>query len=347
MRQRALLPIEFEGIADQVHWAHEVVHGFEWAGSCPQCGGVVHQNGEWPDRLRLWPKSRKTGKPLAWCRHCGWKWTPAKESKPDPALVAKLEAERLRAIAEHAKAVQRARNVVRTEKKWEDYHKYLMWHSGAKKVWAESLGMPVEKAEEWFTYWRLGASLGHVFWRQNGNEQYVSFKSNTLTFPICDLDGKVINIKHRLMQPGEDGIRYRQEYRGTGEGVFIANRKLLNKGDWAILAEGDKKAMVTFITASNVNIQVYGLPMTPSLDLLGGITAKHILYIPDPDAFEDGKKYAINRVVSVFAQRDLRIIKLPEKIDDYIIKEHKDRKWIVEMFKLPRWSGKILWSEYQ
>jgi hypothetical protein len=96
-----------------------------------------------------------------------------------------------------------------------------------------------------------------------------------------------------------------------------------------------------------VNIQVYGLPMTPSLDLLGGITAKHILYIPDPDAFEDGKKYAINRVVSVFAQRDLRIIKLPEKIDDYIIKEHKDRKWIVEMFKLPRWSGKILWSEYQ
>jgi hypothetical protein len=342
-----MLPAQFEAIADQVHWVHEVVHGFEWAGSCPECGGVIHQNGEWPDRLRLWPRSRKTGKPLAWCRHCGWKWTPAKESKPNPALVAKLEAERLKAILEHTKAVERARNVVRVEKRWNVYHDVLIRNSGAMAVWATSLGLPDQnETRPWVDYWSLGCAMGRTFWMPNGNEQYKSFKSNTLTFPICDMDGKAINIKHRLMIPGPDEVRYRQEYRGTGEGVFIANRKLLNKGDWVILAEGDKKAMVTFITAANWDIQVLGLPMTPSLDLLGSITAKHILYIPDPDAFDDGKKYVINRVISVFAQRDLRIAKLPDKVDDYIIANHKDKEWIKGMFLLPKWKMEKPWSEY-
>ena len=346
MRQHARVPIEFEAIADQLHYFHEVVHGFEYAAACVECGGTVHQNGDWPDRLRLWPRSRKTGKPLAWCRHCGWKWTPKETFKPDPALIAKLEAERQKAIAEHEAAVKRARATVQREKKWQTYIGDLSDHPGAVAQWMDALGInDVVTAWKWFEYWQLGCDPSHTFWNMNGNEQFKSFKSPTLTVPLCDLNGKAINIKHRLLKIGEDGQKYRQEYRGTGEGIFIANRKLMNKADWVILAEGEKKAMVAYITADRTDLQVFGLPITPSLELLGAINGKHILYIPDPDVFEDGKKYGINRVISVFAQRDLRIVKLPDKLDDLIIREKKSAEWLLGMWKLPRWTMEKKYNE--
>lgn len=346
MRRQSNLPAEFEFLSGKVHYVHEVVAGTEWASSCPSCGGEIHRNGEWPDRFRMWPKS-KHGTPLGWCRHCNAKFTPKQEFKPDPALLEKLRLEREKADAEHIAAVKKARIIVQREKKWEVYNFNLLKNISANLRWCEVLGVNEANIDQYTSYWKLGCDPHHTFWNMNGNEQFKSFVSPTLTFPLCDLNGKAINIKHRLLKIGPDGLRYRQEYRGTGEGIFIANRGLMNKADWVILAEGEKKAMVSYIcVGGNTKLQIFGLPMTPSLELLGAINGKHILYIPDPDVFEDGKRMAMNRVMSVFAQRDLHIVRLPAKLDDYIIDNHKDSAWLLAMWKLPKWTMEVPYYAY-
>jgi hypothetical protein len=351
MHRASALPVEFAAIADRVHYVREVVHGSEWAGSCPSCGGEIHRNGEWPDRCRFWPHStRAGGKPLAWCRSCGWKWTPKKEVKVDPAKLEEMKRAREKAEAEHERAQKQARAAVQREHKWEVYHNLLMNTIPAQDAWIAALGVDQFKFFEMAEYWKLGCSLKHEFWVPNGGERIVVHTSNTLTVPVTDLNGKCINIKHRLTKPGADGVRYRQEYRGTGEAVFIANRQLMNRGNWAVIAEGEKKAMVAWtLTGPNMKLQVFGMPASPSLKLMESIKAEHIVYIPDPDVFE--KEMMINRAISVWARRDFRIVKLPDKLDDFIIANKPDPFWLLAMFKLPTWfessrSGHK-WSEYK
>ena len=351
MHRVSSLPPEFAEIADRVYYIQERVHGSEWSGSCPSCGGEIHQNGEWPDRCKFWPRSTKAGgKPLAWCRVCGWKWTLKKEVIVDPSKLEEMKKAREKAEAVHELAIKTARVRVQREKKWMVYHNLLAGIPKAEIAWQEALGIDGFQLDDLAKYWRLGASINHDFWTPNGDEKFVLHRSNTLTIPVTDLNGKCINIKHRLCKVGADGVRYRQEYRGTGEAIFIANRSLLNNGDWAIVAEGEKKAMVAFITTNlNERLQVFGMPLSPSLELLESIKANHIVYIPDPDAFE--KEYTINRVIGAWARRDFRVVKLPNKLDDYILANKKDPFWLLAMFKLPTWfetskhGGK--WSEYK
>ena len=351
MHRPSSLPAEFAPIADRVNHVREVVHGNEWAGSCPSCGGEVHRNGEWPDRCRFWPHStRAGGKALAWCRSCGWKWTPKKEEKVDPAKIKAVADARAKAEAAHELAVKQARANVQKAKRWQVYYRHLLIEPKAQAAWMKALGVDEFYVLDLAKYWQLGCDMNHTFWMPNGDETMVSHKSNTLTVPLTDMDGKCINIKHRLTHPGADGVRYRQEYRGCGEAVFIANRTLMNHALYAIIAEGEKKAMVAWICANQEpTVQVFGMPLSPSLDLMKSITAEHIVYIPDPDAFD--KQVLINRAIGVWARKDFRIVKLPDKLDDYIIAKKKTADWILSMFQLPTWflsskQGKK-WSEYE
>jgi hypothetical protein len=250
----------------------------------------------------------------------------------------------------HELAIKQARANVQKAKRWQVYYRKLLDEPKAQDAWMKALGVDEQHVLDLAKYWQLGCDLKHTFWMPNGDENMVSYQSNTLTIPLTDLDGKCINIKHRLTKPGPDGVRYRQEYRGCGEAVFIANRSLMNHAVYAIIAEGEKKAMVAWIAANQEpTFQVFGMPLSPSLSLMGSITAEHIVYIPDPDAFD--KEVLINRAISVWARRDFRIVKLPDKLDDYILAEKKDAPWLLSMFHLPTWfqmskQGKK-WSEYK
>mgnify|MGYP003440847534 CR=1 FL=1 len=88
------LPLEFAELSGKVFYVRERIRGREWSSSCPKCGGIPHQNGQFPDRFRMWTKS-KIGKPFGWCRACNYKWTSERDYKPDPARIEAWRQERL------------------------------------------------------------------------------------------------------------------------------------------------------------------------------------------------------------------------------------------------------------
>ena len=88
------LPPEFIELSGQVQYVRERVRGKEWSSSCPKCGGSPHSHGEFPDRFRMWTKS-KIGKPFGWCRACDYKWTSERDYKPDPEKIEQWRQERI------------------------------------------------------------------------------------------------------------------------------------------------------------------------------------------------------------------------------------------------------------
>ena len=138
----------------------------------------------------------------------------------------------------------------------------------------------------------------------------------TLTIPVRNLQGEIINIKHRLLEPIPDGTKYRMEYRVGIEPIFMANLEKKNEAESVWIVEGEKKAGITFITLDDPETQMIGLPKTPSDELLQAIGGKIVYYIPDPDVSPRWKK----RIYDNMKGRDLRLIELPDKVDDFIIR---------------------------
>jgi hypothetical protein len=77
MNRTVSLPPEFSELNGKVDFVIKRGHN-EYSSSCPQCGGFVHQDGSYPDRFRLFIASEATGKPLGWCRSCGFTFWPGK-----------------------------------------------------------------------------------------------------------------------------------------------------------------------------------------------------------------------------------------------------------------------------
>ena len=319
------LPPEFVELSGKVAYVRERIRGKEWSSSCPKCGGVPHSHGEFPDRFRMWTKS-KIGKPFGWCRVCNYKWTSEKDYRPDPA---RIEAWRLERI-EHekqikAEAEQAIKNLTEVHK-WESYYSWLAADKIAAEYW---ISAGIEDAY-WWGEWRLGYDPAHVFWYDTG-EGWKQHQTATATIPVRDITKRIINIKHRLITPTPDGCKYRMEYKTNIEPVFIANLDIENP-DYIIKCEGEKKAAVSFLTIDSAKIQVYGLPKSPSDEMLSAIKAKHIIDIVDPDVTNKD----IERTAEAYTDIDYRIIRLPEKIDDFILRGNITKEDMQNMIKQAR-----------
>jgi len=162
--------------------------------------------------------------------------------------------------------------------------------------------------------WGLGYDPCHEFWYDDGG--WKLHTTATQTIPARNLQGEIVNIKHRLLEPMPDGTKYRMEYRVGIEPLFMANLEKKNNADITWLIEGEKKAGITFITLDNPDVQMIGLPKSPSDELLSAIGGKTLFYVPDPDVTPRFRK----RVFENFKERDLRVIETPDKIDDWILR---------------------------
>lgn len=316
------LPPEFSELAGRVDYVRERVRGFEWSSSCPECGGAPHQSGELPDRFRMWVKN-KGGFTFGWCRACGYKWTPTKEFKPSSEQLEEWRLERL-AKEERIKAeAEQAIKLLTDKQRWHIYYEQLLDNDLGKDEWAMAgIVYPF-----WWNEWQLGYDPAHLFHFDTGTG-WQDWVTPTLTIPVRDMTGRVVNIKHRLLKPFE-GCKYRMEYKTGIEPVFIAN---LDDGKPSsgtkvnVLCEGEKKAAVTFITLDMVNVQVYGLPSSPSDEMLKSIPGR-IVQILDPDMD------VTDRMRDIFKGRDYRVVRLPEKIDDMILARGLEQGHLVAMFK--------------
>jgi len=308
------LPIEFSGLKDRVKFVQRV-GAYEYSSSCPYCGGEPHRDGTYPDRFRMF--LRATGhRPIAgWCRSCGKTWWPGKDTgtewKPTPEQMAKWIAEREEYEKRRKEDAERAMAYLQEQRMWVKYHEYL--DDDIRCAYRER-GIP----DYWIDYWRLGYNPEFKF-----SFKKELFKTPTLTIPVVEpITKKVLNIKHRLISYPHGAGKYRNEYQGLPQRVFVANYDKPIDGH-VVVVEGEFKAMVTFITIDSPNIQVVGIPgMSPKEETLLGTLkdASNVYLILDPEAYvEDGNGHSpLTRAADAIGRGKVRVVDLPGKVDDLI-----------------------------
>jgi len=275
----------------------------------------------------MWTKS-KIGKPFGWCRACNYKWTSERDYKPDPAKIEQWRLERLEYEKQKKAEAEVAIEHLTSVHKWDNYYSWLMSDKIAAEYWKHS-GIT---DSFWWGEWRLGYDPAHSFWYDTG-EGWKEHVTATATIPVRDHSKRIINIKHRLLNPIPDGndTKYRMEYKTNIEPVFIAN---LEEKEYKalIMCEGEKKAAVTFLTIDSPNVQVIGLPKNASPEMLASFKTKKIIDIVDPDVKQDD----IQRKADEYKDIDYRILRLPEKIDDFILQAHITKDDLRDMLKQAR-----------
>lgn len=287
----------------------------EYHGVCPRCGGK--------DRFVIF-----TDRPFP-----HWTWF-CRQCHPDsawideinPMLKEPMSIEKALELAEKREAslkaeIERAQTALaelQQSKKWLTYHQQL--NDEARQRW-ESWGIP----EFYQGYWKLGYDPDHVVWIGE-----TEWHTPTMTIPIYEpMTWNVLNIRHRLLKPYAPGDKYRPERRGLGYQLFVAEPDAPIY-DRTLLVEGEKKAMVSFITADDPTLQVVGIAgkNIPD-DKLNALKDCDPLYIClDPDATREAKALAHR-----LGRDRTRIIELPDKIDDMILAHGLGKNWMRSLMR--------------
>lgn len=295
----------------------------EWASACPECGGE--------DRFVVWT-DREYPHWRYMCRRCnpdgGWidelvpklkeeyqRMTPAERAKQ----AADRAAEQERRLSEEIERAQRLLRELQEARAWLKYHQQQTDYS--RRLW-ESWGIP----EYWQDYWKLGYEPSRTIYAGG-----LDYTTPTMTIPVFEAQTwECVNVRHRLLKPPKPNDKYRPERSGLPAALFIAEPDRAIAGR-TLLVEGEKKAMVSFITADDPELQVIGIPgKTPNRDLLGRLADCDPVYIClDPDA--DPKAIALTLGVE-----RCRIMELPDKIDDLMIDGSLDKWKLRQLMKTAR-----------
>jgi hypothetical protein len=338
-RESSLFP-EFAELAGKVYFVVQVSQN-EACSSCPACGGTEHQDGSWPDRFRMFRKSKATGEACGWCRRCSFKFFPGrnKDYKPDPATQAAWEQER-RAIEERRlMEVQHALSLLQTERLWLDYHAAL---TDEARVLYRQRGIT---DPYWLGYWELGYCDSFQVNYKDG-ETWMQYQSDTLTIPIFEENGgRAVSLRHRLLHPQRSQDRYRPGMKGLPAAPFICDRdrKLAGK---LLIVEGEFKSMVSYICLDDPSLHVIGLPgKSPDLDTLAKFANCEPIYLLlDPDAYvltqaeiqKGARRTAAQRLTDALQPERVRWLNLPDKVDDLINAGVVDRDCLRGMMRTAR-----------
>lgn len=304
--RKTVLPPEFSGLLSKVDYVQQWTRD-EYSSSCPQCGGVPHQDGSFPDRFRLFLNASGKNKIMGWCRHCGYVWFPGNDKPINKDEFDKWRREQIAREEERKTEAERAIALLKSERIWEQYHANVAKYALAQETITE-WGIP----ERFANAWRLGFIPDYtVYSRQNGE-----YHSPAITIPVWQPDWEILNVKVRVLNPKSPHDRYRKLYKTGQDGAFWTYPGL--KATTGLIVEGEKKAMVSSIYVPE-DMQVVGLPTkTPNKEILSAFDSFKKLYLClDPDATEDG---SLERLVVALGKFRTNIIILPDKIDDMINK---------------------------
>lgn len=309
MLRNDFLPAEFEPIQHLVSYVHRKSAN-EYSGSCPQCGGDVHKNGEPPDRFVMFRVSRY-GFSLGFCRKCGYRWTP-KGKEPSKEQIEEWRRNQIEVEKSRIEAAQRALEFLQNDKIWEQFY-------SQNNSWSKSLFREWGISDTWVDYLRLGLMPDYVV--KNGEETY---HSPAATIPIWNVGGVVQNIKLRVLNPKNGADRYRNFYAMGSSFLFVPLYDLPISGA-GIIVEGEKKAIVLEQTLNNPSLRVVGIQSkTPSPTIFAELKNLDPVYVwLDPDAKvreKDGKETAVEYVTRMVGKERARIVDCPIKVDDGIVK---------------------------
>lgn len=326
MQRCDILPAEFNSIASQVHYVVKRTHN-EWSSECPRCGGSVHKNGDLPDRFRMW-KVSKYGKPLGWCRSCGYIWTPESDRKPTREEIEQWRLEQIKIEQERKQAAERALELLQNNRLWEQFY-------SQNNDWSRQIYRERGISDSWIDYLKLGLMPDYVV---RGDGEYHSPAS---TIPVWNVGGVVQNIKLRILNPKCNQDRYRNFYQMGNSFLFVPLYDLPLTGA-GIIVEGEFKSIVLEQTLNDPKYRVVGVQSkSPDPEIFEQLKGLDPIYIwLDPDAFRiecdlEGKsrETAVERMVRLVGKERSLIVKCPCKVDDGIVEKQMEPKKFLSMAK--------------
>ncbi len=220
----------------------------EGCGPCPRCGTGT-------DRFVVFEEGN------FWCRRCnysGWWLADASEARQQ-AAVSRLY-KQLRA--------QAAKETMRSSREWFTYHTQLL-SEGARLEELVAAGI----TERCVRRFGLGLCGAAPLYRE----------SASLTFPVF-IDGRLYDIRHRLLAPPAIGGKYRSHLAGIRPAPF--NLDAASESEVVLVVEGEKKAA---ILADN-GIVAIGIPgqtfaQSGATDIAARMSALQTAVVGlDPDA---------------------------------------------------------------
>jgi hypothetical protein len=279
----------------------------EWAGPCPFCGG--------DDRWHFWE-----GKNNWWCRpgigHCGQKgflddlFDELKRPTEEQLLewrVAKLERQQREQEERLAKLEKMAQCT-----------DHLLYHQALTN----------EALDYWFGEGIFQESIDRYLLGYCDRCPTDRAHRPSFTIPIINAH-KLENIRHRLK--GADSDKYRPHIAGLGSQLFNADA-LETAQDSIIVTEGEKKTIVLDQSGfPSVGISGKRNFKREWLTQFNGIRTIYIAL--DPDAVDSAY-----RLGGIFGER-ARVVHLPTKIDDMIVKYGANSNDIEAFLKLARPVG--------
>ena len=183
MPREVPLPPQFAWLAGRVHYVQQHSR-IEYSSSCPECGGEVHQGGEWPDRFRIFDEEHGRG----WCRRCGFfTWADQSEKPPPADVLEQWRKEQIEREEERKRSAERALAHLRSARIWEIYHEQV---DGAGREYWRNAGIP----DTWQDYLQLGWCPMKRIWRDGA-----AFDTPTATIPMFEPGWACRNVTHRLI----------------------------------------------------------------------------------------------------------------------------------------------------
>lgn len=247
------------------------------------------------------------------CHRLGWDGY-----EPD-----KAEVERRKNEAQIKAALERDKRAVELDALLADYSAEEIWLAYNRRMGAEqratweSWGIP----PGWQDYLQLGYTPDKVY-RGKDNELH---HSPAYTIPYFHPGGKFQTMQYRLSDPERPQDRYRFE-RGLPATWYIT-RPDEGIGEWAVICEGAKKAIVTDIrgeTGDEVAILA-----VPSKETFAGIAqavaqCKKVWICLDPDCWTEPKNAPMGWEpapvkLARLIGKPARIVRLPAKVDDLFV----------------------------
>jgi hypothetical protein len=224
---------------------------------------------------------------------------------------AKRTQERLQEEITHAQAVL---DDLHQSRVWERYHEQ---QTAFSTQWWKNRGI----TEYFQEYWKLGFIPDYTL---------KDYHTPAMTIPVFETGWECVNIRMRLVNPPDEGGKYRPYKAGLPAPLYIAEPELQVKNR-TLVVEGEIKSMVSYIAADDLKLQVVGLPgKNPSVKIIEKLKDCDPIYLClDPDA--DPKD-----VATQLGKERVRIIELPEKIDDLILNNGLGSEWMARLMSLAR-----------
>lgn len=261
-------------------------------------------------------------------------WRADESRRTDPLVIEEREREQ----AAKREEILARRKELKEENKWLEAASLVQENPGLMQVWSDELfGEWQPITEKIVPFYSLGYVPEYMTRTSDG-----LVKTEALSIPYWGPRESLLTIQYKLLGPQFAKDKYRFEA-GLPSTLFLTRPDKKIAGH-ALVVEGAKKAIVTYVQVGTHFDHVIGLPSkSPATRVVKLLNAfDRITLALDPDAhYENGHKSALERVLRLL-RTEVFYMSLPSKPDDFFTVLGLDSNLFMTLAKNARrskWQG--------